>query len=85
MLTYDMEARGALPRYEYIYRCIRRDILSGELASGEKLPGKRALAEHLGVSVVTVDAACVAATSPEMQEKTFDVMGSLQIRVANRT
>ena len=57
MLTYDMEARGALPRYEYIYRCIRRDILSGELASGEKLPGKRALAEHLGVSVITVGAA----------------------------
>ena len=55
MLTYSMEDRGSLPLYEYLYRCIRRDILSGALAAGERLPSKRALAEHLRVSVITVE------------------------------
>ena len=57
MLTYDLTRRGKLPVYEYLYRCLRRDILSGALSVGEKLPGRRKLAEHLGVSVITVDAA----------------------------
>ena len=57
MLTYDLSGRGRAPLYEYLCRCLRRDILSGALGPGERLPSKRALAEHLGVSVVTVDAA----------------------------
>ena len=57
MRTYDMEERGALSLYEYLYRCIRRDILSGALRPGEKLPSRRRLAEHLRVSVITVEAA----------------------------
>ena len=57
MLTYAMEDRGGLPLYEYLYRCIRRDILSGALAAGEQLPSKRALAEHLRLSVITVEGA----------------------------
>lgn len=57
MLTYDLEARGALPLYEYLYRRVRDDILSGALAAGERLPSKRALAEHLRVSVITVESA----------------------------
>ena len=57
MLTYAMEARGDLPLYEYLYRRIRQDILDGTLASGERLPSKRALAEHLRVSVITVESA----------------------------
>ena len=55
MLTYDLERRGDLPRYDYLYRCIKGDILSGRLAAGEKLPSKRALAAHLGTAVVTVE------------------------------
>ena len=55
MLTYDLEARGGLSLYEYLYRRIRDDILSGALAAGERLPSKRALAEHLRVSVITVE------------------------------
>ena len=51
MLTYAMEDRGDLSLYEYLYRCIRQDILSGALAAGERLPSKRALAEHLHLSV----------------------------------
>jgi len=55
MLTYSLERRGDLPVYEFLYRSIRNDILSGKLKAGEKLPPKRGLAEHLGVSVMTVE------------------------------
>lgn len=55
MLTYDLERRGALARYDYLYRCIKEDILSGRLAAGERLPSKRALARHLETAVVTVE------------------------------
>ena len=55
MLTYSMEDRGGLPLYEYLYQRIRADILEGVLATGERLPSKRALAEHLRVSVITVE------------------------------
>ena len=55
MLTYDLEKRGELPRYDYLYRCIKGDILSGRLGPGERLPSKRALAAHLGTAVATVE------------------------------
>ena len=57
MLTYAMENRGDLPLYEYLYRCIRADILDGTLAADERIPSKRRLAEHLQVSVITVESA----------------------------
>jgi len=57
MLTYAMDQRGDLPLYEYLYRCIRKDILSGALTADERLPSKRALAEHLQLSVITVESA----------------------------
>lgn len=57
MLTYPMEERGSLPLYEYLCRRIRADILSGVLPAGTRLPSKRALAEHLRVSVITVEGA----------------------------
>ena len=63
MLTYSMEDRGHLPLYEYLYRCIRGDILSGGLAAGTRLPSKRALAEHLRVSVITVENAYAQLTA----------------------
>lgn len=55
MLTYDLEQRGKLARYDYLYRCIREDILSGQLRAGERLPSKRSLAQHLNTAVVTVE------------------------------
>ena len=55
MLTYDLEKRGSLVRYDYLYRCIKEDILSGRLKAGEKLPSKRTLATHLNTAVVTVE------------------------------
>ena len=57
MLTYSMEHRGDLPLYEYLYRRIRQDILDGALTADERLPSKRALAEHLQLSVITVESA----------------------------
>ena len=57
MLTYELKKAPGVPLYEALYRCIRQDILSGKLPAGEKLPSKRALAVHLEVSKITVEAA----------------------------
>ena len=57
MLTYSLKKSPGVPLYEALYRCIRQDILSGKLPAGEKLPSKRALAVHLEVSKITVEAA----------------------------
>ena len=57
MLTYELKKAPGLPLYESLYRCIREDILSGKLPAGEKLPSKRALADHLELSKVTVEGA----------------------------
>lgn len=57
MLDYDLGLRGDESLYDYLYQRIRDDIASGELREGARLPSKRALAEHLGVSVVTVEGA----------------------------
>ena len=57
MLTYQLKKGPGVPLYESLYRLIREDIRTGRLSPGEKLPSKRALAEHLEVSVITVEAA----------------------------
>ena len=57
MLTYELKKAPGVPLYEALYRCIRSDILSGNLKSSEKLPSKRALAQNLEVSKITVEAA----------------------------
>lgn len=54
MLTYDL---GDKNKYYSLYSAIREDILKGKIACGEKLPSKRALAQNLGVSVMTVQTA----------------------------
>ena len=57
MLTYELKKAPGVPLYEALYRCIRGDILSGKLGAGEKLPSKRALAQHLEISKITVEGA----------------------------
>lgn len=57
MLTYELKMAPGLPLYEALYRCIRQDILDGALKPGEKLPSKRALAQHLELGKITVEAA----------------------------
>ena len=49
------------PIYERIARSLERDVRSGRLAAGERLPTHRALAERLGVNVGTVSRAYAAA------------------------
>ena len=57
MVTYELKKAPGVPLYEALYRCIRGDILSGKLKPGEKLPSKRALAQNLEVSKITVETA----------------------------
>lgn len=57
MLTYDLTQRGDESLYEYLYLCIRADIENGSIPAGRRLPSKRALAKHLGVSLITVEGA----------------------------
>lgn len=57
MVTYELKKAPGVPLYEALYRCLREDILTGKLAPGEKLPSKRALAQNLEVSKITVETA----------------------------
>ena len=57
MLTYSFENIDGDSMYEYLYRCIKQDILQRKLKAGEKLPSKRAFAKNLGVSTITVESA----------------------------
>ena len=53
-MRYDLEKRGQLPLYEYLYQCLKEDIQRGRLLAGTKLPSKREMARDNGVSVRTV-------------------------------
>ena len=53
MLTYDFSKN--VPIYKELYQKIRQDILCGVLKPNEKLPSKRALAQNLGISTITVE------------------------------
>ena len=56
-LTLTLDAGNKQPMDEQLYRCFVDDIHAGRVATGEKLPSKRALCAHLGVSVSTVETA----------------------------
>lgn len=55
MLTYSFENIGKESIYEYLYKCIKKDIIEGRLVKGEHLPSKRTLAVNLGISTITVE------------------------------
>ena len=55
MLTYPLSECGKKPIYKYLYECIKKDILTGTIPSGERLPSKRALASNLEIAVITVE------------------------------
>lgn len=56
-LTVPLDAASELPLYEQIYRFIVSEIHEGRLKEGARLPSKRALCAHLGVSLSTVETA----------------------------
>ena len=45
------------PLYRQLYRALVDEIQSGRLAPGARLPSKRQLCAHLGVSMSTVETA----------------------------
>ena len=51
------DSEHALPLYRQLYRALQREIQSGQLSPGSRLPSKRSLADSLCISVNTVDAA----------------------------
>lgn len=55
MLTYSFQDMDGDSLYEYLYKCIRKDIVEGRILAGEKLPSKRSFAKNLGVSIITVE------------------------------
>ena len=55
MITYNLMNAGTDSLYEYLCKCIKKDIIRGTLKPGEKLPSKRIFASNLGVSVITVE------------------------------
>lgn len=55
MLTYSFENTGSDSLYEYLYKCIKNDILSHTLTPDYKLPSKRSFAKNLGISTITVE------------------------------
>ncbi|MGT2683572.1 PLP-dependent aminotransferase family protein [Streptococcus porci] len=57
MLTYILNANQPEPLYQQLYLALKSDITKSLLKGHEKLPSKRKLAKHLGLSVTTVDTA----------------------------
>lgn len=55
MLTYDLSQRGQLTMYEYLYKCVKQDILEGVLEGNKRLPSKREFAKHHKISLKTVE------------------------------
>lgn len=55
--TIELDREGAKPLYEQLYAHIAGELLAGRLREGERLPSKKALAEHLGISRNTVETA----------------------------
>ena len=53
MLTYNIEKNSKKPLYLQLYENIKNDILN--LKIKDKLPSKRSLANHLNISVITVE------------------------------
>ena len=52
------------PLYDQLYRYIVAQIRSGALPAGEKLPSKRRLAEHLGLSLTNPPPAAATGWPP---------------------
>lgn len=55
MLTYSFTDIRSDSLYGHLYKCIKNDIIQGNLKPGDKLPSKRSFAKNLGISVITVE------------------------------
>ena len=57
LLTFVLDDHGDEPLYHQLYSHIKREIQEGRIDHDDKLPSKRKLADHLGVSQNTVTTA----------------------------
>lgn len=55
MLTYSFANIGSVSLYEHLYKCIKNDIIEGNLIPGERLPSKRSFAKNLNISTITIE------------------------------
>ena len=55
MLTYILDKSAKRTLTKQLYEGVKKDILTGRLLSGEKLPSKRVLSQHLKISIITVE------------------------------
>ena len=55
MLSYSLNDNSKTPLYEQLYQQIKEDILTKRLKANTILPSKRSLAEHLSISVMTIE------------------------------
>jgi len=53
-MRYILDETFTGPKYMQVYESVRQDILTGALKSGERLPGKRIMAEEFHVSLMTM-------------------------------
>ena len=56
-ITFKLQKEVKSPLYQQLYHYIIGEMAAGRLREGEKLPSKRALCAHLGVSQSTVETA----------------------------
>ena len=54
MFTCDFSKKGTMTFCDFLIESIKSKIIDGTLSPNEKLPSKRTLSSHLGVSVITV-------------------------------
>lgn len=57
MFTYILDPKSRVTLCDQLYAALRADIERGGMAAGTRMPSKRALSAHLGVSTATVEAA----------------------------
>jgi GntR family transcriptional regulator/MocR family aminotransferase len=57
MFTLIFDDNSATPKYEQLFKLIKKEIETGGFKANEKLPSKRKLALHLKISPVTVETA----------------------------
>lgn len=56
-ITFDLNPANGEPLYIQLYNFFKKDIQTGKIEPGEKLPSKRKLSHHLGISQNTVETA----------------------------
>ncbi|HOQ63517.1 MAG TPA: GntR family transcriptional regulator, partial [Clostridia bacterium] len=56
-ITLQFDTKSDIPLYEQLYRFISMDIMCGRLKGGARLPSRRSLSRHLGISEQTVNTA----------------------------